>query len=288
MLVHSSNPSILEALRYFNIGGSFDAGYQSNNNTPQPTYFETANDQTSGSGAISVSPTFLHLNNNAIELGQRVQWAADTVWFYKSLMLMAEYGGARAGYGFVNSKASTPVNFSGYHVTASYFLTGEQLTRRVNVVKPRRDFNFGVFTGGPFSPGAWEAYARFSTFDVGRNIFTAGFADPNLWTNHAWTTDIGLNWYLNFYTRIYLDWQHAMFGNQVSVAPGRSRRQPTCSGCGSRSSSRKTSVALKVCFLCSLPLYVAFKLVVDINCLGRDDGVGGERRAHEIGTLAHG
>ena len=202
-------------------GGSFDAGYQSNNNTPQPTYFETANDQTSGSGAVSVSPTFLHLNNNAVELGQRVQWAADTVWFYKSLMLMAEYGGARAGYGFLNGSASTPVDFSGYHVTASYFLTGEQLTRRVNVVKPRRDFNFGVFTGGPFSPGAWEAFARYSTFDVGRNIFTAGFADPNLWTNHAATTDIGLNWYLNFYTRIYLDWQHAMFGNQVSVAPGR-------------------------------------------------------------------
>jgi phosphate-selective porin OprO and OprP len=211
----------LEALKYFNIGGSFDAGYQSNNNTPQPTYFETANDQTSGTGAIGVSPTFLHLNNNVVEFGQRVQWSADIVWFYKSLTLMAEYGGGRAGYGFLNGTASTPVNFSGYHVTASYFLTGEQLTRRVNVVKPRRDFNFEFFKGGAFSPGAWEVYARYSTLDFGSNIFTAGFADPNLWTNHAATTDIGLNWYLNFYTRIYLDWQHAMFGNPVSVAPGR-------------------------------------------------------------------
>jgi phosphate-selective porin OprO and OprP len=211
----------LEALKYFNIGGSFDAGYQSNNNTPQPTYFETANDQATGTGAIGVSPTFLHLNNNAVELGQRVQWSGDIVWFYKSLMLMAEYGGARAGYGFLNGTASTPVNFSGYHVTASYFLTGEQLTRRVNIVKPRRDFNFEFFKGGAFSPGAWEAYARYSTLDIGSNIFTAGFADPNLWTNHAATTDIGLNWYLNFYTRVYFDWQHAMFGNPVSVAPGR-------------------------------------------------------------------
>ena len=69
-----------------------------------------------------------------------------------------------------------------------------------------------------------EVYARYSTLDIGSNIFTAGFADPNLWTNHAATTDIGLNWYLNFYTRIYLDWQHAMFGNQVSIAPSISRR----------------------------------------------------------------
>jgi phosphate-selective porin OprO and OprP len=207
------------ALKYFNIGGSWDVGYQSNNNTPQPTFFETANDQTNGTGAIAVSPTFLHLNNNVVELGQRVQWGAHTVWFYKSLLLMAEYGGARAGYGFTNGTASTPVNFSGYHVTASYFLTGEQLTRRVNIVKPRRDFNFEFFKGGPFNPGAWEVYARFSTLDIGRNIFTGGFADPNLWTNHVWATDIGLNWYLNFYTRIFLDWQHAEFGNSVSVAP---------------------------------------------------------------------
>ena len=78
-------------MNYFNIGGSFDVGYQ-NNPTPQPTYFETANDQTPSNGATSLSPTFLHLNNNIIELGERVQWAAHAVWYYKSLFLMGEYG----------------------------------------------------------------------------------------------------------------------------------------------------------------------------------------------------
>jgi phosphate-selective porin OprO/OprP len=34
-------------------------------------------------------------------------------------------------------------------------------------------------------------------------------------------TDIGLNWYLNFYVRIMLDWQHAEFGTPVSVAPNK-------------------------------------------------------------------
>ena len=82
-----------------------------------------------------------------------------------------------------------------------------------------------------------EVFARYSTLDLGRNIFTAGFADPNLWTNHVWATDIGLNWYLNYYTQIYLDWQHAEFGNPVTVAPASSPRPPTCSGSGSRSSS---------------------------------------------------
>jgi hypothetical protein len=28
-----------------------------------------------------------------------------------------------------------------------------------------------------------------------------------------------MNWYLNFYTKIMLDWQHSEFGNPVTVAP---------------------------------------------------------------------
>ena len=84
------------------------------------------------------------------------------------------------GIRFTGSKYSTPVNFSGWFVQASYFLTGEELTRRVNVVQPRRDFNFDASSGGEFSPGAVELHARYSTMDLGRNIFTAGFADPDL------------------------------------------------------------------------------------------------------------
>ena len=209
-----------EALKYLNIGGSWDVGYQ-DNNPPQPVYFETANDQTPNN-ATSLSPTFLHLNNNVIELGERVQWGAHAVWYYKSFFLLAEYGGARAGYGLVNNNNSVPIDFSGYNVTASYFITGEQVTRRVNMVQPIRDFNFNFLKPGEkFSPGAVELYTRYSTMDIGRNIFTGGFADPNLWTNHVWATDIGLNWYLNFYTRIYLDWQHAGYGNEVNVVPGK-------------------------------------------------------------------
>ena len=86
------NSERFKALNYLNIGGSWDVGYQ-NNSPPQPVYFETANDQTPNN-ATSLSPTFLHLNNNVIELGERVQWGGHLVWYYKSLFLMAEYGGA--------------------------------------------------------------------------------------------------------------------------------------------------------------------------------------------------
>ena len=134
------------ALKYMNLGGSWDVGYQSNS-PPQPTYFETANDQTGGTGALSLSPTFLALNKNVIEQGQRMQWGAHAVWFYKSFFFMAEYGGGRAGYSTTNNGFSTPVNYSGWFLQSSYLLTGEELTRRVSVLQPRRDFNFNWFRG---------------------------------------------------------------------------------------------------------------------------------------------
>ena len=85
-----------KALKYFNIGGSWDVGYQ-NNNPPQPIFFETANDQTPNNAAQPLAD-LLALNNNVIELGERVQWAAHAVWYYKSFFLLAEYGGAATGY----------------------------------------------------------------------------------------------------------------------------------------------------------------------------------------------
>ena len=138
----------LPALRYLNLGGSWDIGYQANTPT-QPTYFETANDQTSGTGAQSVSPTFLGLNKNVIEQGERVQWGAHAVWFYRSLFLMAEYGGGRAGYAFSGSKYSTPVNYSGWFVQASYFITGEELTRRVSVAQASGRLQLQLVQRGP-------------------------------------------------------------------------------------------------------------------------------------------
>ena len=51
-------------------------------------------------------------------------------------------------------------------------------------------------------------------------IFTAGLADPNLWTNRVDMTDVGFNWYLNKFVKIYFDWEHVMFAQPVYFRPG--------------------------------------------------------------------
>ncbi len=210
-----------KALNYLNVGGTWDVGYEQNY-PPQPVYFETANDQTAGTSALGLSPAFLHLNNNVQEYGERIQWGGHVVWYWNSFFLMGEYGGIKEGFGHLNSKNSVPVDFNGWHVTASYFLTGEQVTRRVNMVKPLRDFNFNFLKPGEkFSPGAVEVFARYSALDISQNMFTGGFADPNLWSSHVHEVDVGLNWYLNFYTRVYLDWNFDAYSTPIVSGPGR-------------------------------------------------------------------
>ncbi len=207
----------LPFLHYLNIGTSMYGGDEKN--PPQPSSFHTANDQTTpGSEAVvsTLSPTFLRLNSNVTELGERMQWAAHMAYFYKSFTLLAEGGLGYQGYSN-NGKDSTRVPFSGWMVQGTYFLTGEQLTRRVNVVRPISRFGYDK---GKLGLGAWEVHARFSNLQLNNRIFTAGFADPNQWSNLANIVDVGTNWYWNYYTKIYFDWQHAFFGNPVTSGPG--------------------------------------------------------------------
>jgi phosphate-selective porin OprO and OprP len=51
-------------------------------------------------------------------------------------------------------------------------------------------------------------------------VFTNGLADPSLWTDNAKIVDVGVNWYLNPFVKVYFGWEHAMFANPVMLNPG--------------------------------------------------------------------
>ena len=126
-----------------------------------------------------------------MELGRREQWSGNIAYFYRSLTLLAEYGGGFQGYS-TNKTTSIRIPFDGFMVQAAYFLTGERTTRRVNLVRPIRRFGF---TDGEFGIGAVEVHARYSELNLGSRIFAAGLADSNFWANRAGAVDLGLNWY---------------------------------------------------------------------------------------------
>ena len=62
--------------------------------------------------------------------------------------------------------------------------------------------------------------ARYSQIDLDSRVFTFGLADPRSWTNRVKETDVGVNWYLNQFVKVYFDWEHAVFGNPVLTTRG--------------------------------------------------------------------
>ncbi|HEX3659693.1 MAG TPA: porin [Pirellulales bacterium] len=207
-------------LQQLNVGGSFNCGDELN--PLQPTTLRTANDQTPSAEANSVSPSFLQFGPNVFEDGWRMQWSGDLTWYYKSFMLMTGYQGGFQTYGnsatalnsgFTNATSATQtrVPLSGWNITTSYFLTGEQVTRRVFLVEPRSEFRSVRKRG----TGAIELFSRFANIHLGNAVFTNGIVNQAAWSNNANVTDIGVNWYPNHYTKLTFDWQYSDFGKPV-------------------------------------------------------------------------
>jgi phosphate-selective porin OprO/OprP len=126
-----------------------------------------------------------------------------------SLSFQAEWTAA-----YIAQIGGSPIYLDGMYVYASYFLTGEH---REYV---RKDGVFGgVHVRSPFlrprdkqflarGPGAWEVAARFDW----TNYTNANIPMQNgmkVGERLAEFT-VGLNWYLNDYTRIMFNWLHAV------------------------------------------------------------------------------
>jgi phosphate-selective porin OprO and OprP len=230
-------------LKQLNIGGSILGGNQ--RNPTQPAELTTANDQssTSSPAVANVSPIFLIYNTRTFENGPNMMWSSDVAYYYRSFTMLANYEGGFQNYGLaptgtlpsvnvfgplasgafvgVGSSHRTQVPIEGWSLAATYFVTGEQITRRVYLVEPKRPFGY---YNGRFNPGAIELYSRFANLQLDDKIFTGGFANPAYWANRANAIDTGVNWYWNHYIRMYFDWQHSMYNREVFLSDSKSTR----------------------------------------------------------------
>ncbi|MFO0907660.1 MAG: porin [Isosphaeraceae bacterium] len=202
----------LTFLRDLNVGTSVAYGRQDQPAVPLAFRVGAVAPTNSESAALATAP-FLTLNRDVLERGPRLLGSVHAAHFYKGLSLIGEWQYGYGNYASPGARTSAQVPFMGYYVTASYFLTGEHVDRRAMVV-PRRPL-IPTFPGQRAGIGAWEAVARVSNLGFGDEVFTAGLADKNLWSNSATTTELGLNWYWNEHAKIYLFWLHGQFGEPV-------------------------------------------------------------------------
>ncbi len=201
-------------LKNLNVGGSFAYGLESQD--PLPIDFRTSANATESAGTAESVPSFLQLNGDVREQGTRKLGELHAAYYYRQLTLMGAYDSGFNDYARTSTGTSVRVPTRGYHVQFGYFLTGEEVERRT-FVEPLEPFDL---RDGKRGWGAFEVQARFDHFSLGDQVFTGGLANPNLWTNSVNTVDSGINWYLNKYTKVYFDWQHAMYATPVQYRPG--------------------------------------------------------------------
>ena len=205
------------ALRFLNIGGSLSIGQQTYESAPLPlrTSIQTSENDEAAQAASSI---FLEFFDAVVAKGERLQGALHASLYSGPISLEAEAYAARFGMAATPGAAAVGVPVLGYDVTLASFLTGETVENRSTVVP------LSPITRDGTGHGALEVFGRYSKLRLGDEVFTAGLADPNDWTNDAAITDIGCNWYLNRFLRVTFDWQHAMYATPVLLNQERDLR----------------------------------------------------------------
>lgn len=195
-------------LRYLNVGGSLALGQQAYESPllPLRTSIQTSENDEAAQAASSI---FLEYKDDVVAKGARMQGALHASLYSGPYSLEAECYAARFGVAPSPAASAVGLPIFGYDVTVARFLTGESVQNRKTVapLRPiRRD------TAGW---GAFEVFGRYSQLRLGSQVFSAGLANPNDWTNNIGITDIGCNWYLSQYVRVTLDWQHSFYATPV-------------------------------------------------------------------------
>ncbi|MFO0844617.1 MAG: porin [Gemmataceae bacterium] len=203
-------------LKYLNVGSSVAFGRQ--DTPPSPLGFRIGAGSPDTNIPAQATVPFLVLNPDVIERGDRLQGSVHSAYYFGGLSLLGEWQYGYGHYATAARPAAERVPFWGFYVAAGYFLTGEEVQQRTRVT-PLRPL-IPLSKDDQRGWGAWELAGRVSQLRLSERVFTGGFADPNVWSNSATTTELGLNWYWNDYVKFYMFWLHGEFGEPVTYRPG--------------------------------------------------------------------
>jgi phosphate-selective porin OprO/OprP len=164
---------------------------------------------------------FFSYNTNAFADGKRTRFAPQAYYYYGPFGVMAEY--AREDQAVTRGSNHETLTHNAWQTTFSYLLTGEEASYAG--VKPRH-----AFKPNGEGWGAWELVARYSEMNLDRDTFTGintatRFANISTAAKSAQAWGVGVNWYLNNYTRFALDYENTSFegggaGSTVSATTG--------------------------------------------------------------------
>lgn len=159
--------------------------------------------------------------NNILHVSDRIRWGSELGYNYGPFSLKGEYVLQR--FTDMQRQGSTikkDYDINAWHITASYFLTGEEKGWKEGVyTKPNIKHNFDPFKG-KCGIGAWEVLFRYSCFDADEDFLKNGIVDATKYTNKASAYTVGLNWYLNPKVMLKFNYVRTNFDDNLPDSKG--------------------------------------------------------------------
>jgi phosphate-selective porin OprO/OprP len=149
-----------------------------------------------GAGRGRSSGRLVDTGNIGGDVAYSVFGGAEAALVFGPVSLQGEYI-----YTGVKREADTDLQFGGYYLYGSWFITGESRNYKADkgvfdIIKPNRNFDL---KGGGY--GAWELGLRFSGIDLN---------DDNVSGGQERNMTVGLNWYPNSYVRLMANYVHVL------------------------------------------------------------------------------
>lgn len=140
-----------------------------------------------------------------------IRHGADAAWTYGPVALFGEYIQAR--YDDVESKAQTfDAEMTGYYGAGAWIITGEPVLASRGAIQP-------VIPANALGDGGYGALGlafRYDNFDAGDKVYdTLVFVGDSVREAEAMT--FGLNWYLNQYARLSLEFTRTTFDQPLLI-----------------------------------------------------------------------
>jgi phosphate-selective porin OprO/OprP len=133
--------------------------------------------------------------------GDRVRYSPQAYWYAGPLGFMAEYVSSEQE--MRRDTEREDLTNEAWQVALSYALTGENASYK------------GLIPAKPFAPGkgswgAFEIAARYNSIDFDDDSFPI-FADPDASATEAKGWTVGLNWYLNRWIKVAVNYDQTSF-----------------------------------------------------------------------------
>jgi len=157
--------------------------------------------------------------------GDRLRYGGDFAWWVGPASLKFQYDvqtNERNGLGPGGTNLDD-VTASGWYVSSTYVLTGEDKQRSGNVIPHRPFIPFSDQSGlGAIEAGIRWAELSFDS-DSSVNLFSSSLSPVNIpgggttATNGAQSLTLGVNWYFNEWTRAMLNWNYYWYDNALGT-----------------------------------------------------------------------